>query len=224
MSEEQEEWRPVVGYEGLYEVSNFGRVRNSKRMHILAAHKTCGYYRVLLCRPPVGSKKDHKNWLVHRLVAKAFIPNLKAAPQVDHINGNREDNRAVNLRWVTCKENHNNPITQIMNRAAHYTAAARERAKTVLNTPEVIAKRNVKLKSEENRRKLAIAHGKRILCLETGVVYMSMCDAARAYNTGYWNIKHSCIHGNIDDPVNDHNPKTLEHHFIFYNPNNQMKE
>lgn len=46
---ESELWCPIIGYEGLYEVSSLGRVRNVKRDHILVAHKTSGYYRVLLC-------------------------------------------------------------------------------------------------------------------------------------------------------------------------------
>lgn len=211
----QEEWKPVVGYEGLYEVSNMGKVRNASNKHVLAAHKASGYYIVLLCRPPKNSKVDHKTWLVHRLVAIAFIANPEGLPQVDHINGDRTDNNVTNLRWVTCRDNHMNPVTYARSLAAHRTEASRLSSKARLNTPEVIAKRNTKLRSADNRRRLAVAHGKRVRCLETGKIYISILEAAKDYNTSRWFIKQSCAHGNIDDPENDRNPPQLKHHFQY---------
>lgn len=96
-----EEWRPVIGYEDTYIVSNMGVVKNKKTGRILKQYKEKrGYLRVCLSRKGVS-----KVWRVHRLVALAFIPNEKNKPFIDHINGKRDDNRVQNLRWCTHEEN-----------------------------------------------------------------------------------------------------------------------
>lgn len=105
-----ENWKPVEGYEGLYEVSDLGRVRSLPRMG------TCGK---ILKPCDRQSKKFNKKYLrvgltkdgkvkwhsVHVLVAKAFIPNPDNLPEVDHINNDETDNRACNLQWITRKDN-----------------------------------------------------------------------------------------------------------------------
>ena len=67
----------------------------------------CGYLSVTI--PTISYSK---NCSIHRLVAEAFIPNPENKPAVDHINGNKTNNRVENLRWVTIKENNNNPNTK----------------------------------------------------------------------------------------------------------------
>lgn len=106
-------WKDVVGYEGLYQVSNMGRVkslnywRTGQERLLRLIPSTSGYLKVKLHRDSKG-----KWYNVHKLVAQAFIPNPNSKPCIDHINTIRTDNRADNLRWVTCKENSNNLLTR----------------------------------------------------------------------------------------------------------------
>lgn len=108
-----ETWKPVTGYEGLYEVSNIGRVkslnyRRTKEVRILNGGKyTNGYCFVKLYK--YGMSKHCSR---HRLVAEAFIPNPEGKPEIDHIDNDKENNCVANLRWVTHKENAVNVITK----------------------------------------------------------------------------------------------------------------
>lgn len=95
-------WRDIDGYEGLYQVSNFGRVKSFWRGgRILKPNlNRCGYLQVTLC---CGGKQKHM--YVHRLVAQAFVPNPESKCEVNHIDGDKTDNRAENLEWSTAFEN-----------------------------------------------------------------------------------------------------------------------
>lgn len=92
---------------GKYEVSNLGSVRNSLTGKILVQTKDKYGYSVV-CLYEDGKRHSIK---VHRLVASAFVDNKENKPQIDHIDGNKENNNYTNLRWVTPKENSRNPIT-----------------------------------------------------------------------------------------------------------------
>lgn len=98
-----EEWKKIDGTHGLIEVSTLGRVRSLLRpaMTVLKVQNDKkGYQRVRVTI--YGQKMTFK---VHREVAKAFIPNPENKPQVNHIDGNKANNAADNLEWVTNREN-----------------------------------------------------------------------------------------------------------------------
>lgn len=110
---EEEIWKPIKDYEGLYEISSLGRVkslnynRTGKKKILKNMKNSNGYLVVSLTK--FGKQK---NYLIHRLVAEAFIPNPEGKPHIDHINTIKNDNSIENLRWVTNKENNNNPLTK----------------------------------------------------------------------------------------------------------------
>lgn len=108
-----EEWKDIKGYDGLYQVSNLGRVKSlgndkSRKEKILKAETTKGGY----LRVNLYKKMKGKHMLIHRMVADAFIPNPENKPYIDHIDGNPFNNSIDNLRWCTHKENMNNPIAK----------------------------------------------------------------------------------------------------------------
>ncbi|WP_193726533.1 NUMOD4 domain-containing protein [Paenibacillus guangzhouensis] len=99
-------WADIEGYETLYQVSNYGRIKSlsnslGRQEKILKQHiQRDGYKRIQL------SKKGQKaKFPIHRLVAIAFIPNPLGKEQVNHQNGDKLDNSAKNLNWMTRKEN-----------------------------------------------------------------------------------------------------------------------
>ena len=92
-----EVWKDVVGFEGWYEVSNLGNVRNSRTGNVLKQKLDKDGYSLV----NLGYGKARRSRYVHRLVAFAFIPNPNRLPQVNHKDENKETSRADNLEWCT---------------------------------------------------------------------------------------------------------------------------
>lgn len=129
-------WKPVKGYEGLYEVSNKGNVRSVDK-HLMWGNQYClfkgkpkksfpnsmGYLRTNLYK-----NRQRKKYFVHRIVAEAFIPNPNNLPCIDHIDRNYLNNSTDNLRWCTQKENMNNPLTRKYARIKIWTKEANEKS------------------------------------------------------------------------------------------------
>ena len=167
-------WKPVVGYEGFYEVSSWGRVKSLSRIDRLGrkVEETIlsikpdkdGYSRVSLSK---NGKQETKK--VHRLVAIAFIPNPDNLPCVNHKIDDfehRSDNRVENLEWCTYKYNNN------------YGSRSERAGKKISKT------RKGKCMGCENPK------ARKVKCVTTGEIFTTIKEAEEKYNTTH--ISHCC--------------------------------
>ncbi len=166
---EGEVWKDIEGYEGIYQVSNMGRVKSlnynhTKKPRILKQSVNGrGYPQLNLYKGPIRKIKT-----VHTLVAKAFIPNPENKYTVDHINTVRHDNKLENLRWATLKENMNNEITK---------------------------KRFKEIQRETGKRTIVIARKaceKKVKCTTTGRTFNSIKEASEYYSVNRTLISNCC--------------------------------
>lgn len=101
----KEEWRDVKDYEGLYMVSNLGRIRNVKELVMKQINAHSGYNLIKLYKKT--EFEDYHPLQIHRMVATAFLPNENNLPQVNHKDFNKHNNRVDNLEWCDAKYNSN---------------------------------------------------------------------------------------------------------------------
>jgi len=127
----------IINYPN-YLIYSDGRVQNKKTNKFVKEqnHKD-GYKIIGLCK-----NGKRKNFLIHRLLGKHFIPNPKNKPTIDHINRNRSDNRIENLRWATRKEQQENKGIYKNNKSGHKNITfCKERKKWVYNNKNKVSKR-----------------------------------------------------------------------------------
>lgn len=146
---EAEIWKDIPGYEGRYQVSDLGALRSKERGALRPFINQHGYAIATLSKEGQRIRTG-----VHRLVASAFIPNPEGKAQINHINGNKQDNRPENLEWATCSENN-------------------------------LHRRRV-LNGGGGRPK------KPVVCIDTGAVYDSITEAAKATGAPLEKILECC--------------------------------
>ena len=169
-----EVWKDIAGYEGLYQVSDMGRVRSCKRMvkhskgglkvvnsRVLKPGYTHGYPHVILC-----TCGKIKRFSVHRLVAIAFIDNPLNLPEVNHIDGNRDNPKLSNLEWCTSTQN-------------------KYHAKNSLGVDyRTAAKRNKKIIRSDGKAFVSINDAAKESGVSRGCIYLQM-QGKRSHTGGY---------------------------------------
>jgi len=172
-----EKWKDIKGFEGYYQVSNYGKIKSLARRIANGGTRPNKLNKERLLKQKVlpngylkvGLHKDTfiKQYYVHRVVASAFCENPKKHKYVDHINGDKTDNRAINLRWVSMKENSNNPKSRQKLLEADKERTATDGSPLWMQSTKVPHKRKV--------AQLSLYEDKKVIC-----VFESISEAAKA--------------------------------------------
>lgn len=171
MENQQEIWKDIKGYEGLYQVSNLGRVKSLERIlhycdgrHRPVKEKllSCGVCKVGYRQVKLRLNKKTKTHYVHRLVANTFILNLESKPQVNHKDGNKINNNIDNLEWVTHSENLQHSYDKL-GRKGYWTGKTQSKEHRLKNRLANLGEKNHfygKKHTEETKRKISEANKK----------------------------------------------------------------
>lgn len=126
----EEIWNPILGYEGLYEISNYGRAKSYQGLKpkMLALSTNVVYQIIRPIKDGVYATKT-----IHRLVAIAFIPNPENKPFVNHLDGNKHNNHVLNLEWSTVSENSTHAVRAGLRKSAEQIKKKPIRCKRILN-------------------------------------------------------------------------------------------
>ena len=187
-------WKDIKGYEGLYQVSNLGRV---KSLSIYRKNSVCEYYSKEKILKPLKDKggylnvrlwknKKGKTIKIHRLVACNFLENTENKRDVNHINGIKTDNGVENLEWCTCSEN-----------IKHAFDTGLKKSNKGVNNP-MYGKHH----TEETKKKIGGVHkgktgekhprSKKVKCITTGDVFVCIREAGIKYNVANQDIGRCC--------------------------------
>ena len=160
-----EDWKPIVGYEGLYEISNTGQIRNAKgeiKKSQIKKDKHTNYREISLWR-----NGTHKRFLVHRLVAIAFIPNPNDYPIINHKDQNGMNNCVDNLEW--CNHSYNNRYKRFPIKPRIYKTDKRltkEHKSKISASMKKFRRENANLKFEYDGKMLSIPELAEVLNVE----------------------------------------------------------
>lgn len=192
-----EAWMKVRGFPN-YSISSTGKIRNDTNGYIRKQRfDKDGYLTCMLY--------DHqkmKNVKVHRLVADAFILNPDNKPQVNHINGDKTDNRVSNLEWCTSSENqiHAFRVLDSKERRRKLSNNAKNRMWSKESREKASASHKGRIASDETRKHMRAAQKKatvrgsyRVMCVETGVVYESVKEAANDVDRSIPSIRRAVL-------------------------------
>lgn len=151
-SQVAEEWRSVVGYEGLYEVSDLGRVRTIRRKRgrefLMPQYTARGYFRVNL----TDSQRKESTQRIHRLVLLAFVGVCPEGHECSHLDGNRTNNRLSNLAWEPMLKNQRRKIE-------HGTQVRGEQVGTSKLTAAIVRDIRARVSAGENHAPIAKRYG-----------------------------------------------------------------
>ncbi|HBI91157.1 MAG TPA: hypothetical protein DDY58_01255 [Terrisporobacter glycolicus] len=161
----EEIWKDIKGYEGIYQISNLGRVRSLNYRRTGKAKTLKGF---ITTKGYIQIKLQNKHILMHRLVAEAFISNFKNYPYINHIDGNKTNNLVNNLEWCTAREN---TVHAYKNRLIDKEKKAEQQRKL--------------LKGKKIR-------SKKIVCITSGEFFDSIIQASNKYNVSDSDISKCC--------------------------------